>query len=353
MHARVLGLVLLLGLGAVDARATETTMMTGKPSGTYIRFGEDIARVTRQFGLELKVARSAGSLENVEAVLKRSSTQFGIVQSDVLDFVASFSDDPELRSMASAMRMVFPLYAEEVHLLAKPEINSLADLQDKRVAVGSPTSGTLLTATLLLASAGVKPADEVEIDTEEALQAMRDGQVDAMFYVAGRPARLFSQEVTEADQLKLVPITESAALNLYPRSVIPARTYRWQPTDVPTVAVRAVLMTYDFSKPTRYHRQACAMVGKVARMIASNLDWLRRPGHGHPKWQEVDLDADLINWDRSPCAEAGLKGPDDYKIPAPQEVSCAAEANQIRRKLCLVKQQLRREQQAMPSASLM
>jgi uncharacterized protein len=352
MHALLLGLVLLLGLGAVDAHATETTMMTGKPSGTYIRFGEDIARVMRHFGLDLAVAPSAGSLENVEAVLKRPNTQFGIVQSDVLDFVASFSDDPELRQTKNMMRMVFPLYNEEVHVLAGSGIKTLADLGGRPVAIGAPDSGTLLTATLVLASAGVR-VQEVRIDTEEALTALRQGQVDAMFYVAGRPARLFSQEVTEADQLKLVPITESAALNLYPRSVIPARTYRWQPTDVPTVAVRAVLMTYDFSKPTRYHRQACAMVGKVARMIASNLDWLRGRGHGHAKWQEVDVDADLINWERSACAEAGLKGPEAYKIPAPQEVSCAAEANQIRRKLCLVKQQLRREQQAMPSASLM
>ena len=102
-------------------------------------------------------------------------------------------------------------------------------------------------------------------------------------------------------------------------------------------------MTYDFSKPTWYQRQACAVVGKVARMISSNLDWLRGPGRGHPKWQEVDLDAELVHWEQSSCAEAGLKAAEDYKLaaePTPTK-SCAAEPSGIRRKLCEVRQQMR------------
>src|SRR5918993_2577387 len=117
--------ILLLGLGASGAQAVETTIMTGKPTGTYIRFGRDLAGLTKHFGLNLAVAPSAGSLENIEAVIKRPNTQFGIVQSDVLDFVATFSDDPGLRTTARSMRMVFPLYNEEVHLVARQGIDSL------------------------------------------------------------------------------------------------------------------------------------------------------------------------------------------------------------------------------------
>jgi hypothetical protein len=84
-------------------------------------------------------------------------------------------------------------------------------------------------------------------------------------------------------------------------------------------------------------------VGKVARMIASNLDWLRGPGRGHPKWQEVDLGAEMVSWERSSCAEAGLKGPQDYKITVQPTAAatCAAEPNGIRRKLCEVREQMR------------
>jgi uncharacterized protein len=342
MRSAILGLCLWLGFWAAapGTAGAETTIMTGKPAGTYIRFGQDMARLAKEFGIDLTVQPSAGSLENVEAVLRRPKTPFGIVQSDVLDFVASFADDPELRKTKSMMRMVFPLYNEEVHILARPGIKTLADLNDKPVAVGAPNSGTLLTASLLLASAGVQPK-EVQIDTEDALAALRQGEIEAMFYVAGRPAKLFSEGVSEGDDLHLVPITEPAVLELYPLALIPAGTYRWQQEEVQTVAVRAVLMTYDYSKPNRYHRQVCAMVGKLARVIADNIEWLRKSGRGHPKWQEVDLNASVVNWDRSKCAEDGLNGPDRYFMVFKQE-DCEAQENPIRRKLCAVKRQMLR-----------
>lgn len=337
----LLGCCLGLGSGRADA-ADAAAIMTGKPSGTYIRFGGDIAGLASRFGLELAVTPSAGSLENVEAVLYRPNTPLAIVQSDVLDFVASFADDPELRETASLMRMVFPLYTEEVHLLAGPGVASLSDLAGKRVAVGAPNSGTLLTSTLLLGTAGVVPGEEVEIDTDEALAALRDGKVDAMFYVAGWPARLFAQAVTKGDGLHLVPIVDPAVTELYPPATIPAHAYPWQDAGVATVGVRSVLMTYEYAKRTSYQRAACETVGKVARMIASNLDWLRGAGRGHPKWQEVDLDAGQVRWRRSACAEEGLTGPADYVVTSPA-AGCDGIDNPIRHKLCLVKQQMRRD----------
>ena len=123
----------------------------------------------------------------------------------------------------------------------------------------------------MLANAGIDPAEELELDPDEALPALRDDKIDAFFYVAGSPARLFVQDVTEADRVHLVPIVDPGVQSIYEHSVIPAGTYSWQKTAVPTVAVRAVLMTYDFAKPTGYQRAACAAVGKAARMIASNL----------------------------------------------------------------------------------
>jgi uncharacterized protein len=340
---------MVLGLAGARANSVQTAVTTGNPAGTYFRFGHDIADLAAHFGIQVEVQPSAGSLENIEAMLHRHGTQLGIVQSDVLDFIASFSEDQELRSTAARMRMVFPLYAEEVHLLARPEIVKLADLAGKRVAIGAPNSGTLVTATLLLETAGVDPAEERRIDTDEALEALRDGQVDAMFYVAGRPAKLF-QKVTAADGLHFVPITEPAVRELYPAASITSGTYAWQKEEVPTVAVRAVLMTYDWSKPTRYQRGACDVVGKVARIVADNLEHLRQSDVGHSKWRDVDLKANLVNWKPSSCAEEGLNGPVSYVLPL-QSTDCGDETSAIRRKLCEVKERMRQERHQ-PAASL-
>ena len=72
---------------------------------------------------------SAGSIENMNAVRDRRATQLGIVQSDVLEYFTTFAgDDPALRRAAQGIRIAFPLYDEEVHVLARREIGSLADL---------------------------------------------------------------------------------------------------------------------------------------------------------------------------------------------------------------------------------
>jgi uncharacterized protein len=334
-----------LGLGAAGP-AAPMNIMTGGPNGTYIQIGRDVGKLVAEFGVELEAQPSAGSMENVEAVYKRPNTQLGIVQSDVLDFIDAFSDDPELKRVASKIKMVFPLYNEEVHALARKGITSLADLNGKRIVLGPENSGTFLTATYLLAAANVWPGEELFLSPEEAVQAMREGRADAMFYVAGQPAKLFAEEVTAEDAFHLLPLAEGAVLDFYPTSTIPAGTYPWQAEAVETVAVKAVLMTYDWTATNAYMRGACANVGKLARIIKDNVEWLRREGNGHPKWRQVDLDFDLVNWDRSRCVEQALNdGATGYALVSNTEQvaadQCEGETNPVRRRLCIVKQELR------------
>ena len=52
-------------------------------------------------------------------------------------------------------------------------------------------------------------------------------QLSAMFYVAGYPMKLFSEGMTEADQLALVPITSKSVLELHPAAGIPPNAYSW------------------------------------------------------------------------------------------------------------------------------
>jgi TRAP-type uncharacterized transport system substrate-binding protein len=93
----------------------------------------------------------------------------GIVQSDVLAFVARVQTDPVLQRIAKKTKMVFPLYNEEIHLLGKKGIADFDDLAGRKVAVGRDGSGTYLTARLLFKLSEVAPAEMVPIDTGEAL----------------------------------------------------------------------------------------------------------------------------------------------------------------------------------------
>ena len=197
-----------------------------------------------------------------------------------------------------AIDIVVPLYNEEVHILGKRGIGDFDDLAGKRVAIGREGSGTYLTARVFLQLSEIKPASTVLIDTDEALAELKAGRIDAMFYVAGFPVRLLKEGVTEADQLALVPITNKNILELYPQAEIPANTYAWQPTKVPTVAAKAVLVSFD------YRFRDCENVGRFAQLMARRVDWLVQ--NGHPKWKSVDLNYQLKGWEQYGCVKKYL-----------------------------------------------
>ncbi len=273
-------------------------IMTGGVKGTYYQFGLNLKELVKSRDMRLRVDNSTGSIENLFAVYQRPYTQMGIVQSDVLAFVSRLQSDPTLKRIASKTKMIFPLYNEEVHLLGRRELADFDDLAGKRVAIGKEGSGTYLTAKLLFEVSDVKPGEMVSLGTDEALAQLKAGDIDAMFYVAGFPVKLFEGDVTEEDGLALIPITNKSIVEFYPIAEIPAKTYRWQQEAVDTVAVKAVLVSFNF------RRANCEFVGQFARILSENMDWLRE--NGHPKWKFVDLDFPLKGWEQYDCVKKYL-----------------------------------------------
>src|SRR5687768_16429476 len=183
---------------AAPASAADMGIITGSEKGTYYQFGLNLQKLMKSNGINVTVAPSKGSVENVFAVYQRPATQLGIVQSDVLAFVARVETDPVLQRIAKKIKMVFPLYNEEIHILGR-NVASFDDLAGKRVAIGREGSGTYLTARLMFKVAEVEPKQMLLIDTDQALAELKAGRIDAMFYVAGAPVKLFTEGVAEAD----------------------------------------------------------------------------------------------------------------------------------------------------------
>jgi len=298
LQVLALALAALLATAATAFAAEDVGIITGSDKGTYYQFGLDVQKLVKDSGFNVTVHPSKGSIDNIFAVYQRPGVQLGIVQSDVLAFVAKVQSDPVLQRIAKKTKMVFPLYNEEVHILGRRGIADFDDLAGKRVAVGRDGSGTYLTARLLFKLAEVAPSEMVPIDTSEALAALKAGRVDAMFYVAGLPVRLPKEDVQASDNLALIPITSKSIVEFYPRAEIPGDTYAWQPTPVNTVAAKAVLVSFDF------RRKDCDTVGRLAQQVSSRLDWLQK--NGHPKWKAVDLNYPLRGWDQYDCVRKYL-----------------------------------------------
>ncbi len=321
------------------AQEFEKNILTGGATGTYIQIGRDLSRELERCGLTLNVQESAGSLENFLGVRVRPHTQFGIVQSDVLEYLKTYaSDDPSIARAIHNVRIAFPLYNEEVHVLARRDIADLRGLSGKRVAVGTEASGTFLTASLVLDLADVTPAERVTTNPGDALPALLAGEIDALFYVAGAPTQVFQSSEIDPDQFHLLPIRDETLKAVYVPSRIDAGTYPFQSEPVELVAVKAVLMTYEYNPQLNaYHRESCKAVSDLSHLIINRFAELQESGH--PKWQEVDLNDLPPGWDVSECVNAGLEpGYDlDCTGDAPAAEPAGSAANTAyRERICAV-----------------
>lgn len=298
--------------------AQDMGIITGNKRGTYYQFGLNLAQLVKSRNIKLNVLDSAGSVQNVYAVYKAPGVQLGIVQSDVLAFITKIQTDAALTRVAGKTRMVFPLYNEEVHLLGQQGIVDFDDLADRVVAVGEEGSGTYLTAKILFEVSEVRPRELIAIGTDEALAQLKQRKIDAMFYVAGQPVKLFSEAVTAQDKLALIPITNKSILDFYLDVEIPAKTYSWQDKVINTVAVKAVLVSYDFRGIN------CENVGKFAKTLQDNLEWLR--ANGHPKWKSVDLNAPVRGWEQYDCVRKYLQPSQRPAAERPRDVNPVLDA---------------------------
>lgn len=331
----IAGLAALALAAPAAAQHVERNILTGGPSGTYIQIGKDISRESALCGVTLNVHESAGSLENFLGVRQRPQTQFGIVQSDVLEYLTTFAaEDPAIARAIHGVRIAFPLYNEEVHILARRDIADLAGLAGKRVAIGVEDSGTFLSASLVLELAGVTPAELVTIGPEPSLEALMAGEIDALFYVAGAPTKLFTSDKIDGSKFHLLPIRDEGLRAVYQDAQIPAGLYPFQSEAVDLIAVKAVLMTYEYDPhKNAYHRASCGIVADLANVVARKIGDLRETGH--PKWKQIDLNDVPPGWKISDCVNDGLAP--DYPLtcegdaPAPAAAP-ESEANTIYRK---------------------
>ena len=313
---------LAVGSGADPAPADgfQKDIMAGPRTGTEMELANDISEMVGHCGIELDVIESQGGLDNFLGVRVRPNTQMGFSRNDVLEYVQTYAaEEPGIADALEGMRVVMPLHQEEVQILAGIDVDTLADLDGKRVAIGPPGSATFITASLILDLAGVEPAERLAMAWPRQLPALLDGEIDAMVYVDGAPTRVYASAELDPERWHLVPIDSPTLTSVYEPVTVPANTYSFQPEPVETVAAQAVLLAYEFD-PSRnaYHRESCRAISDVTHLISERLEDLR--AYGHPKWKTIDARVGaLTGWELNSCAARGLQ-PDyeldcDYAFP--------------------------------------
>jgi TRAP transporter TAXI family solute receptor len=225
---------------------------TGGTAGTYYPVGGMIANAVSQPGKIIATAQASnGSLANVNAIAG-GSMEAGLTQSDVATWAFTGTGAFEGKPKVTDLRMIANLYPESIHLVVKKGsgIKTVADLKGKRVALDEPGSGTLINARMVLAAYGVKESDIKPdyIKPNQAGDKLKDGSLDAFFFVGGAPAGAIAELASSGTGIELVPLAGPQIEALRKSSpyfavdTIAANTYKDVPA-VQTLAVGAQLVT--------------------------------------------------------------------------------------------------------------
>ncbi len=285
-----------------EANMGTVGVISGGVDGTYVRIAAELGSVLDQ-GDRLRVLTiiGRGSLQNLSDIMYLKGVDVGIVQSDVLTYANRHDLFPGMRQL---VQYIAKLYDEEVHILARKDIARVEDLAGKKVNIGVRGSGTAMTASVLFGSLGI-PAIPTNDDDEKALDRLERGEIAAVVLVAGQPARLFADAGAKGDGLHFLPVPMLPALaDTYRRAQITHAAYPRlvaEGAPVPTIAVGSVMAVYGWPPGSpRYI--------KVARFVDaffSKFHEFQRPPR-HPKWQQVDLSAEVPGWTRFAAAQQWL-----------------------------------------------
>jgi TRAP transporter TAXI family solute receptor len=278
------------------------TIMAGSPSGTDLAIVQDIAEVLDD-GERLRVLPMVGKgpEQNIKDVMFLRGVDMGVTQANLLKH---FDKTGELGpNLKGQIAYIAKLFNEELHILVRPEVNDIHELNGKFVNFGAAGSGAEITGRLIFAALGVD-AQEVHLSDTDAIQKLKDGDIDATIAVTGKPApALASIKETSGLKLLAVPYAKGLEDEYYPATF----THDDYPALVPaggrvdTLSVCAVLVSFNWSGDSvRY--------GKIAKFVErffANFDsFLKSPRH--PKWREVNFAATLEGWKRSPLAQSWI-----------------------------------------------
>ena len=301
MSQLILSMLLVASLAcqaSTAIAAVEYKIVTASERGTYIKIGRDLAQfVAPSADIKLEVLPSAGSADNARRLRNEPGVKLALVQSDVYQ---SFVDlaaggNTAARNLIRPLRVILPLYNEEIHFVvrADSERNFIHEINNAKLNAGEQGSGTALTsATLyrLMFGASMPDATTSYLSNEEALaKLVTDKSIDVVAVVAGQPAKLFVDMKPESRKLiKLLKFdpnhsTSKEVLKTYFPADVQAVNYpNLLTADIPGLAVKAFLITYDFQR-----RETEANLRNMARSLCENFGTLQEKGH--PKWREVKL----------------------------------------------------------------
>ncbi|MGP4073519.1 TAXI family TRAP transporter solute-binding subunit [Piscibacillus sp. B03] len=262
------------------------TIATGGSSGPYNIIATTLSETyTEELNVNSRTQTTGASVENMN-LLKEEKVEMAFVMSDVLsqavEGVNSFDGEPV--ENVQQIATLYPNYVQVV-TTADSGIETLDDLEGKRVAVGDQNSGVEVNARTLLEGHGIT-YDDIEVDYlgyAEAADGLRSGQIDAAFLTSGLPNSSVL-ELSESVDLKIVTIEQDRVEEIaqdkeyFVSLEIPEGTYGNDDPIETAAIMNALVVRSDLSEDDVY---------KLTETLFNNLDKLE---NSHQAASDINLE---------------------------------------------------------------
>lgn len=265
------------------------SIATGGTGGVWYPYGGAVARTISLHvpSVEATAEVTAASVDNLK-LLHAGKVDIAFSVADVLG--DAYHGRAAFRAVGRVpARAIAVLYPQYTHLVTVESsgIDAVEALRGRVVSLGPAGSGTLQIAERILMAHGIDPGTGIRaqfLSVAEAVNAMKDGKLDAFFWSGGVPTGAILDLASSPGRRMRLLSTASALPGLeqaYGRGAyhvlpLPESAYPGQPRDVPVIVVSAVLLVdedmheelaYDITRALFEHRDELIAVHPVAREL--------------------------------------------------------------------------------------
>ncbi len=247
----VAGLALSLG-----ASAQNISIATGGTGGVYYPLGGGMAAALSKHvpGMQATAEVTGGSVDNLKLIAS-GKPYIGFSMTDAgLD---AYRGEDKFKGNKVPLKTLMILYPNRMHVVTVEGrgIAKMADLKGKRVSTGSPGSATEVMAFRVIEAAGLdkdKDLKRERLGVAESVNAVKDGKIDAFFWVGGLPtAGVTDLANTPGTKLKMIDHAETVAAmnrkygNLYIEDSIGKDIYKGMDADNKQATVMNILVAHE------------------------------------------------------------------------------------------------------------
>jgi TRAP transporter TAXI family solute receptor len=278
----VISLLVFSFSSAWAQKTVRLSIATGGTGGVYYPMGGGLANIISKYVpyTEATAEVTTASVDNCRLVgAGKAELAFIMADTgwDAYQGKAQFKEKIPLRTVAV-------LYPNNMHMVTVEGkgIEKITDLKGKRVSTGAPGSGTEIMALRVIEAYGLDPTKDMKRDklsVSESAGALKDGKIDAFFWVGGLPtAAVIDLGATPGVKMKLIPHADAVPKMretygpIYVKGIIPAKTYPGQSVDVPIAVVWNLLVCHENMKGDLVHDIVKTLFDHKPELAASHRE---------------------------------------------------------------------------------